>query len=73
MCLAARERGSHSRSQGDYIHNGDIIRLTGGYTTLFKSSLVLYAGRQGTLERIGEYECWRCRSSLIRLPMCMWF
>ena len=36
--------------------SGDIIRLVGGYSTLYKNSLVLYSGcMHGRIERIGQY------------------
>eukprot|EP01089_Gocevia_fonbrunei_P005500 TRINITY_DN15955_c0_g1_i1.p1 TRINITY_DN15955_c0_g1~~TRINITY_DN15955_c0_g1_i1.p1 ORF type:complete len:165 (-),score=23.48 TRINITY_DN15955_c0_g1_i1:59-553(-) len=43
-------------SQGDSLQPGDIIRLSGGYCTLFKNSLILYSGRYGNLERTGEFQ-----------------
>lgn len=41
--------------QGEQVRAGDIIRLSGGYCSLFKNSLVLYSGTHGTLERIGHF------------------
>ena len=38
------------------VNTGDIIRLQGGYSGLYKNSLVLYYGcMHGTIERIGQY------------------
>jgi len=42
-------------AQDAWIQVGDIIRLKGGYCTLFKNSLILYSGRHGSVERIGEF------------------
>jgi hypothetical protein len=43
-------------NQGEMLSSGDIIKLTGGYTMLYKNSLVLYSGcMHGTLERVGQY------------------
>ncbi|KAL6079670.1 SOSS complex subunit B1 [Balamuthia mandrillaris] len=41
--------------QGESLQPGDIIKLSGGYCTLFKNSLILYSGRHGHLERVGEF------------------
>ena len=42
--------------KGEMLRSGDIIRLIGGYCTLYKNSLVLYSGcMHGTIERIGQY------------------
>lgn len=38
----------------DWLQPGDIIRLRGGYSTIFKNNLILYAGRYGNVTRIGE-------------------
>eukprot|EP00126_Sphaerothecum_destruens_P003818 Sdes_comp17608_c1_seq1m6870 len=35
---------------------GDVMKMTGGYCALFRSSLTLYAGRHASVERIGEFE-----------------
>mmetsp|Transcript_34761 Transcript_34761/g.56302 ORF Transcript_34761/g.56302 Transcript_34761/m.56302 type:complete len:156 (+) Transcript_34761:119-586(+) len=42
-------------SQGEQLQPGDIVRMKGGYTSLFKGSLVISSGKFGTLERIGEF------------------
>lgn len=39
---------------GKLLNPGDIIRLTGGYATLFKNSLRLYASKHGKVQRIGS-------------------
>eukprot|EP01117_Protostelium_nocturnum_P017977 TRINITY_DN740_c0_g1_i3.p1 TRINITY_DN740_c0_g1~~TRINITY_DN740_c0_g1_i3.p1 ORF type:complete len:113 (-),score=6.41 TRINITY_DN740_c0_g1_i3:166-504(-) len=39
---------------GEVIQPGDLIRLCGGYTSLFKNSLILYVGKYGSIQRIGE-------------------
>jgi hypothetical protein len=41
--------------QGLQLMPGDIVQLRSGYCTLFKNALVLYTGRHGTLERVGEF------------------
>src|SRR5689334_10049556 len=38
----------------DWLQSGDILRLKGAYSTIFKNQLVLYSGRYGSIERIGE-------------------
>jgi hypothetical protein len=40
---------------GELLQPGDIIQLRQGYSSLFKNALVLYTGRQGILERVGEF------------------
>eukprot|EP00741_Cyanophora_paradoxa_P025529 tig00000383_g24635.t1 len=40
---------------GEMVQPGDILRLKGGYCTLYKNSLVLSSGKLGTIERIGEF------------------
>ena len=45
--------------QGEQIQPGDIIRLTNGYSTLFRNAMVLHSARvggpnPGALEKIGE-------------------
>jgi len=39
----------------DWLQAGDIIRLKGAHCTLFHGSLILYSGRHGSIERIGEF------------------
>lgn len=40
---------------GNHIQPGDIMTLTRGYGTLFKSCLTLYMGKGGTLLKSGEF------------------
>ncbi|XP_035301713.1 SOSS complex subunit B2-like [Cricetulus griseus] len=40
---------------GELIQTGDIIRLTRGYASMWKGCLILYTGRDGELQKIGEY------------------
>eukprot|EP01119_Soliformovum_irregulare_P024181 TRINITY_DN8606_c0_g1_i1.p1 TRINITY_DN8606_c0_g1~~TRINITY_DN8606_c0_g1_i1.p1 ORF type:complete len:160 (+),score=15.15 TRINITY_DN8606_c0_g1_i1:1-480(+) len=41
--------------QGKWLRPGDIFRMKGGFTTMFKNQMILYAGRQGVLERTGSF------------------
>ena len=41
-------------TDADYLRPSDIIRLKGGYCTLFRRQMILYAGKHGTIEKIGE-------------------
>eukprot|EP00026_Physarum_polycephalum_P019153 Phypoly_transcript_21024.p1 GENE.Phypoly_transcript_21024~~Phypoly_transcript_21024.p1 ORF type:complete len:216 (+),score=39.38 Phypoly_transcript_21024:83-649(+) len=40
---------------GEQVQPGDIIRLKGGYSTLYKNSLMLYPGKKGSTDRIGDF------------------
>jgi len=41
---------------GETLKENDIIQLRAGYTTLFQGkSLILYAGRYGSIQRTGEF------------------
>lgn len=40
---------------GESIRPGDICRLQRAYASLFKRSMTLYAGRNGVLEKVGEF------------------
>eukprot|EP00052_Salpingoeca_macrocollata_P035234 m.13970 g.13970 ORF g.13970 m.13970 type:complete len:113 (-) comp7706_c0_seq1:192-530(-) len=40
---------------GNAVTAGDILRLTGGHCTLHKTSLSLFVGPDGKLEKIGEF------------------
>lgn len=40
---------------GELLQPGDIVRLKGGYCTLYKNSLMLYTGKKGSTDRIGEF------------------
>eukprot|EP01114_Cavostelium_apophysatum_P017443 TRINITY_DN5182_c0_g1_i1.p1 TRINITY_DN5182_c0_g1~~TRINITY_DN5182_c0_g1_i1.p1 ORF type:complete len:146 (-),score=9.03 TRINITY_DN5182_c0_g1_i1:30-467(-) len=43
-------------TDAEWMQPGDIFQLRGGYSTLFKNSLVLYSGkRHGSMERTGEF------------------
>ena len=37
------------------LNPGDICRILNGHCTIWKSSLGLYIGRKGTIERLGEF------------------
>ena len=58
-CFVADQSGSiHLCAwdlQGESLQQGDIIRLLGGYCSIFKNSLVLYSGKYGQIEKIGEF------------------
>jgi ssDNA-binding replication factor A large subunit len=41
--------------KAEALQPGDIFRVKGGYTTIFKTSMVLYCSRNGVLERLGEF------------------
>lgn len=57
--LVADESGSIALSLWDsYLEiaqPGSILALSRGYCTLFKGSAILYVGKHGTLQRVGEY------------------
>jgi len=59
QCLVADYTGSMYISlwdtNGEQVQPGDIVKLKGGYATLFKGSLILYCGKKGSLERVGEF------------------
>ncbi|EFA78087.1 OB fold-containing protein [Heterostelium album PN500] len=40
---------------GEQVQPGDILRLRGGYASIFHESLFLYVGKSGVIERIGEF------------------
>jgi len=42
-------------TNAEWLQPGDIIRLRGGYSTIFKGQLILYGGRHGSVERVGEF------------------
>ncbi|KAM4626790.1 SOSS complex subunit B2 [Discoglossus pictus] len=58
-CKVADKTGSITVSVwdeiGSLIQPGDIIRLTRGYASMWKSCLTLYSGRGGELQKIGEF------------------
>ena len=58
--LVADESGSVFLSVWDddieALAPGDILRITGGYTSLFKDVLNLYTGQHGVLMKIGEFK-----------------
>lgn len=58
-CRVADKTASISFSlwneQAEAVEPGDILRLTKGYSSLWKGSMVLYSGKYGILEKIGEF------------------
>ncbi|XP_003383005.1 PREDICTED: SOSS complex subunit B1-like [Amphimedon queenslandica] len=58
-CRVADKTGSIIFSvwnrEGEAISTGDIIRLTKGYSSLWKGNLVLYCGKYGLVERLGDF------------------
>ncbi|XP_034254322.1 SOSS complex subunit B1-B [Thrips palmi] len=40
---------------GQYVQPGDIIRLTKGYASMWRSCLTLYCSKAGDIQKIGEY------------------
>lgn len=40
---------------GEIVQSGDIIRLTKGYSSLYRNHLTLYSGQAGKLQKVGEY------------------
>lgn len=40
---------------GKLIQSGDIIRMTKGYTSVWKGCLTLYAGKQGEFHKVGDF------------------
>ncbi|XP_042192220.1 SOSS complex subunit B2 [Callorhinchus milii] len=58
-CKVADKTGSITISVWDevgaLVQPGDIIRLTRGYASIWKSCLTLYTGRGGDLHKIGEF------------------
>ncbi|XP_058023637.1 SOSS complex subunit B1 [Ahaetulla prasina] len=58
-CKVADKTGSINISVWDDVGNliqpGDIIRLTKGYSSIFKGCLTLYTGRGGDLQKVGEF------------------
>eukprot|EP00475_Leptophrys_vorax_P000836 TRINITY_DN1044_c0_g3_i1.p1 TRINITY_DN1044_c0_g3~~TRINITY_DN1044_c0_g3_i1.p1 ORF type:complete len:131 (+),score=36.36 TRINITY_DN1044_c0_g3_i1:246-638(+) len=40
----------------DMVREGDIIRLHTGHCTLFKDEMTLYMGKEGRIEKIGDFE-----------------
>ena len=58
-CRVADRTGSINVSvwddYGAIILPGDIIRLSKGYTQVWKDNLTLYTGKIGSLEKVGEY------------------
>ncbi|XP_035304348.1 SOSS complex subunit B2-like isoform X2 [Cricetulus griseus] len=40
---------------GGFIQTGDVILLTRGYASMWKGCLTLYTGRDGELQKIGEF------------------
>ena len=42
-------------SYGELVMPGDIVRLTGGYCSIYQQFSTLYAGKHGKIERIGEF------------------
>jgi hypothetical protein len=41
--------------EAEAINAGDIIKLTRGYASVWKGTLVLYCGKYGLVERLGEF------------------
>ncbi|XP_060564434.1 SOSS complex subunit B1-A-like isoform X2 [Ruditapes philippinarum] len=58
-CKVADKTGSINISIwddiGEMILTGDICRLVKGYTNIFKNCLTLYAGKNGGINKIGEF------------------
>ncbi|EHA99030.1 SOSS complex subunit B2 [Heterocephalus glaber] len=58
-CTVADKRGSITISVWDeigvLIEPGDIIRLIRGYASMWKGCLTLFTGREGELQKIGEF------------------
>lgn len=58
-CRVADKTGSITFSlwneQAEAVEAGDILRLVKGYASLWKGTLVLYSGKYGHLEKIGEF------------------
>lgn len=58
-CKVADKTGSINISIwdeiGEMITTGDICRLVKGYTNIFKNCLTLYAGKNGGINKIGEF------------------
>ncbi|XP_001641161.2 SOSS complex subunit B1 isoform X1 [Nematostella vectensis] len=40
---------------GEFLQPGDILRLTRGYAAVWKGCLTLYTGRNGHLEKLGDF------------------
>lgn len=40
---------------GKLLIPGDIIKLTKGYASIFRSCLILYSGKNGDIQRIGDF------------------
>ncbi|XP_049847842.1 SOSS complex subunit B2 isoform X2 [Schistocerca gregaria] len=40
--------------KGEALQPGDIFIMNGGYASLYKTSLMLYCSRYGSIERVGE-------------------
>ncbi|CAG5013209.1 unnamed protein product [Parnassius apollo] len=40
---------------GALLQPGDIIRLTRGYASLWRSALTLYSGKSGDIQKVGEF------------------
>lgn len=40
---------------GQYVQPGDIIRLTKGYASMWRTCLTLYCSKAGDIQKIGEY------------------
>lgn len=58
-CRVADRSGSMNMSiwdePGEYLQPGDIVRVTKGYTQLWKHCLTLYVGKGGELQRVGDF------------------
>ncbi|XP_043194872.1 SOSS complex subunit B1-B-like [Amphibalanus amphitrite] len=58
-CRVADRSGSINMSvwdePGGLLQAGDIIRVTKGYTNIWKNCLTLYVGKGGDLQRIGDF------------------
>ncbi|XP_054754248.1 SOSS complex subunit B1-A-like [Lytechinus pictus] len=58
-CKVADKTGSINMSLwdelGEIIQSGDIIRLTKGYSSMYRNHLTLYSGQAGKLQKVGEY------------------
>lgn len=40
---------------GKHVQSGDIIRMTKGYTSIWKACLTLYVGKGGEFTKVGEF------------------
>jgi len=58
-CKVADKTGSVNLSiwgeYGNFVQPSDILSLSRCYAVMFKNSLTLYVGKQGTMKRVGEF------------------